>query len=194
MKLKIFNRASKQIPEAGNFSKPRKKFSYKKAVIWLTVFLFVSGGIFVWYRFFSPEGREQLKYDLFQKYYIEPYEKAMREDVYGGKTPEETLNLFIDALKKGDIELASKYFALNTNENSEYYLEYDPKWKRGLELTKEANKLDEVIEKLSFVKPDKERITSEEDFKFILEKNGEILGYINLELNPYSGVWKIESM
>jgi len=36
----------------------------------------------------------------------------MSEDTYGGKTPEETLNLFIEALKKEDLELASKYFVL----------------------------------------------------------------------------------
>jgi hypothetical protein len=31
-------------------------------------------------------------------------------DTYGGKTPAETLSLYIEAVKKGDYELASKYF------------------------------------------------------------------------------------
>lgn len=35
--------------------------------------------------------------------------KPYREDTYGGKTPEETWGMFLDALKKGDVELASKY-------------------------------------------------------------------------------------
>ena len=39
-------------------------------------------------------------------------EQPYKEDVYGGKTPEETLQMFIEALKKEDIELASKYFSL----------------------------------------------------------------------------------
>ncbi len=43
---------------------------------------------------------------------IERYEKLMRQDTYGGKTPEETLKLFVEALKKEDIELAAKYFSL----------------------------------------------------------------------------------
>ncbi len=34
------------------------------------------------------------------------------KDKYGGKTPEETYSLFISALEKGDINLASKYFVL----------------------------------------------------------------------------------
>ena len=31
-------------------------------------------------------------------------------DTYGGKTPQETLQMYIDAVEKGDYELASKYF------------------------------------------------------------------------------------
>jgi hypothetical protein len=31
-------------------------------------------------------------------------------DTYGGKTPQETLRLYIEAVEKGDYELASKYF------------------------------------------------------------------------------------
>ncbi len=45
----------------------------------------------------------------FQREYeklAEPY----YNDTIGGSTPEETYNMFIDALKNGDVELASKYF------------------------------------------------------------------------------------
>ena len=35
--------------------------------------------------------------------------ELQKNDNYGGKTPEETLDLYITALKAGDIELASKY-------------------------------------------------------------------------------------
>ena len=47
------------------------------------------------------------------------YEKLIEEyknDPYGGDTPEETLQLFIDALKKGDVELASKYYIWDKQE------------------------------------------------------------------------------
>ncbi|MBI2628251.1 MAG: hypothetical protein HYW71_02355 [Candidatus Niyogibacteria bacterium] len=33
-------------------------------------------------------------------------------DTYGGKTPQETLNMFIKAVEVGDYELASKYFVV----------------------------------------------------------------------------------
>jgi len=44
------------------------------------------------------------------------------EDTYGGETPEETLELFISALEKGDVELASKYFVLDKQEEIHGYL------------------------------------------------------------------------
>lgn len=37
-------------------------------------------------------------------------ENYLANDTYGGKTPEETYALYIEALKRGDTETASKYF------------------------------------------------------------------------------------
>lgn len=39
--------------------------------------------------------------------------EIQKADNYGGKTPEETLDLYIQALKAGDIELASKYYEIS---------------------------------------------------------------------------------
>ncbi|MEK7083363.1 MAG: hypothetical protein AAB972_04260, partial [Patescibacteria group bacterium] len=43
-------------------------------------------------------------------------EQEYQNDTYGGTTPEETLRLFIDALKKEDIDLAAKYFVIDRQE------------------------------------------------------------------------------
>jgi len=48
--------------------------------------------------------------------YYEALKRAYEKDTYGGETPDETLALFIDALKKGDIDLASKYFVVEKQE------------------------------------------------------------------------------
>lgn len=59
------------------------------------------------------------------KYYLQvrkltaPY----KNDKYGGKTPEETFDLFLDALRKEDIDLASKYFVIPKRDNWEKSLE-----------------------------------------------------------------------
>jgi len=72
----------------------------------LIVIIVGLGAFFVWQKYYmNPEYLQKLE---FQKRYIE----AMRQDTYGGKTEQETLDLFRDALRSGDIELASKYFKI----------------------------------------------------------------------------------
>ncbi len=65
-----------------------------------------------------------------QKYQIDKaiseLQRPYREDVYGGKTPEETFDMFLGALNKDDLESASKYFKLNKREE---YLEKFKKMK-----------------------------------------------------------------
>jgi len=40
-------------------------------------------------------------------------ELLYKNDLYGGKTPEETFVMYVEALKKGDLDLASRYFVLS---------------------------------------------------------------------------------
>ncbi len=63
------------------------------------------------------------------------------EDTYGGKTPKETLELFITAVEKGDYDLASKYFILSKQEE----------WSSGLVKIKEKNNINFIISKLKGV-------------------------------------------
>lgn len=48
---------------------------------------------------------------------IEETQKPYKNDKYGGSTPEETFDLFVAALKKEDINLASKYFIVSKQES-----------------------------------------------------------------------------
>ena len=50
-----------------------------------------------------------------EKFEQEQYRK-MLADTYGGKTPQETLQMYIEAVEKGDYELASKYFIENNRD------------------------------------------------------------------------------
>ena len=43
-------------------------------------------------------------------------ERRMEEDTAGGNTPQETLDLYIEAVEVGDYELASKYFVIEKQE------------------------------------------------------------------------------
>ena len=88
------------------------------------------------------------------------YKMVMKADTFGGKTPEETLNLFISALKSGDAELASKYFMLDENLSRE-------KWLKTMLIFKEKGLLNNMAD----------------DVK---------LSSTEMELNEYSGAWKIK--
>lgn len=175
----------------GSASSPREKKYWKFVLGFLGIIVIVGGGFFIWERYFSPQAKSNRETQKnYEKYlaWEENYKKAMAEDTYGGKTPEETLQMFIKALKKEDVELASKYFILEENG------QLNPKWIEGLIKTKESGKLQEVIDLLSKAKPDIKAISSENDFKFSTYENNKLKAYVNLEFNEESDVWKIESL
>jgi len=180
-----------QIQQNPSSEKSGRKY-WKFVLGFLIIIVVVAGGFFVWDKYFSQQAKlnrqnaeNYLKYFDWQR----NYEKAMREDTYGGKTPEETLQMFIEALRKEDVELASKYFVLRSDGSS------DPKWKEGLIKTKEIGKLQEVINVLLKAKPDLGARISEEYYVFSTrDENGTVTADIDLRINKYSGVWKIESL
>jgi len=156
----------------------------------LVIILTVGGGFFVWDKYLSPQAKLNRETQAnYQKYldWEEQYKKAMREDTYGGKTPQETLNMFVVALRAGDVELASKYFMLNTGGK------IDEKWINGLKKTKEEGKLLEVTDLLSKALPAGSSMKGYFGFE-IRDNAGNLLNDINLELNEYSGIWKIRSL
>ena len=155
-----------------------------------------AGGFYVWDRYFSEMGKAR-RFAEEQTATLEKaetaYVKAMTEDTYGGKTPQETLDLFVDALKKGDVELASKYFALNDNENSEFYLtrrEYEV----ALYQVKLDGKLAELISVISMAKFDSKSDVFNTVSYVVYGTNGELMADISLWFNKTSRVWKIESL
>ena len=78
----------------------------KKFLLGFFGILLLTLAVWSWGAYFNPEVRE--KRALIK--YFEDIEEEYRNDMYGGVTPEETLQMFIAALETGDIELASKYF------------------------------------------------------------------------------------
>ena|SRR3989338_3085010 len=84
---------------------------------------------YIRYRY-SPEYRVEKN--------LKEIEKQYAEDSYGGNTPEETLALFISALKAGDTDLAAKYFVLDAQEQ----------WREDLAVMKEKELLGEMIKDL----------------------------------------------
>jgi hypothetical protein len=129
----------------------------------------------------------------------EPY----YNDTYGGKTPEETYDLFIDALKKGDVELASKYFVVEKQDD----------WLETLRKFEETGELTGLINELEYGKTVWKKVDTNKDdvvsFQYdttlnkdsVIEYEGQKLEfpadtYTNsTEFQKYpSGVWKIEGI
>lgn len=174
----------------------------KKAILIVfgTLLVLVIAGYLAWDTFYGPRAMRLAgdrllneNYATYQKF-VRTYEEAMRADTYGGKTPEETLRLFVEALERNDLELAAKYFMLETNESDPDYLTRK-KWENGLRDMEEQGRTAEVIRIVGLAKPYPDDRIDEEDLKFISEDEaGEMLGYIDTQFNRYSGVWKIESM
>lgn len=166
-----------------------KRFIKFTSTFVLIVFLALSF-ILLYENYLSPEAKFQKQqkenYKKFQDWQAK-YEKAMREDTYGGKTPEETLQLFIDALKKEDIDLAAKYFVLNTNG------EVDSKWIEMLQRIKSDGNLNRMAKDIE--KYDVAKKTFDPYYVFLYyNSDGSVGLQITMRFIEQSNLWKIESI
>ena len=173
--------------EMNQYSSRKRKTFYIFALIFI-VFI----GLVIYEAFFSAraiENREdQEKLRVFTES-IEAYEEAMRNDVYGGKTPEETLNLFIKALEENNFELASRYFVFEDNKNSNQEI------LNTLIDIEESKKLTTLINNIKKAIPDEESSSPTSAWFSVFDHNSsEIIQEIHLEFNKFSGIWKIETM
>ena len=109
-------------------------------------------------------------------------EKQYAEDPYGGDTPEETLRLFVDALKTRDTELAAKYFVLDKQQE----------WREDLAKIEEKGLLDEMVRDVVGLKKTKQ--TEEETFYTLADSNKTVLAEMILYKNKISGKWKISEL
>jgi len=139
--------------------------------------ILIGGG--VWYgiqywRYINSEEYQAIKY-------IKEITKKYAEDTYGGDTPEETLRLFIDALKAGNTDLAAKYFVLDKQQ----------KWKEDLAKIKERGLLGDMVRDLENAK--KYRSTTEDQIFFTAgNEAGEAV--VSIDLVRIRNRWKIRGL
>ncbi len=74
----------------------------------------VIGLLLYWKVYYEPGERARAAVELAKRLEREQqlFYERQAADTYGGKTPQETLRLYIAAVERGDYELASKYFVL----------------------------------------------------------------------------------
>lgn len=115
-----------------------------------------------------------------QMKYVENFEKGLRKDTIGGKTPEEVLSLFTIAIKSGDFNLASKYAYFNGGVEESI---------ARLNKIKELSRLDIFIHELENAKIVDGISPNYKDA--VIFENGKQVTIVSLSLNEKNGVWKI---
>lgn len=152
---------------------------------WSIIVIVVAAGSFgylIWDEYF--------KYDYMDDFakFEDQYVEAMTADTYGGKTPQETLDLFIAALKKEDVDLAVKYFMYDDHLSKD-------KWVNNLNELKNEGLLDDMARDIEKSEPEPSENIDENDYKFsVLDKNGNFGTFVDMQFNTFSKVWKIESL
>lgn len=99
-----------QIEKTEEVSK-KARIRYKKTITAVAVIVVLSSAFIGWGTYKQWQMRRGVEKfaQMLKQLEQEDYQRAMA-DTYGGKTPQETLQMYIDAVEKGDFELASKYF------------------------------------------------------------------------------------
>jgi len=178
----------------------------KKKIIILSLSIIVIGillyifGPYLYYQAVNYYQAWQIKQkaEKFEQAYLD----FLKNDTYGGKTPRETYELYVEALQKGDIDLAVKY----------YWWEKQVAEKERLEKLKAEGKLQEYVDSLpkweemkkeDYWRQDMEnysyRYKLKEDKKFydeLMQKwdvipAGEYTGNITFWFNQHADIWKI---
>ena len=124
--------------------------------------------------YFSPESK--------QEKYLKTLQEQYANDTYGGETPEETLELFIQALEEGNVELASKYFVV----------EKQGEIREELSVGKENNNLDFLVEFLE--KANRSTRLDENTHRFTVVEDQVAVMSFDLLLNTQTDKWKIEEL
>ena len=191
------NSDSNFIPtEEPEFESPKKKTKLPSKrrlfVVFGIIALIVIAVLLIQY--FEPEAVERREGRKNTEEFVELYEgwqKQLSEDTYGGKTPQETLDMFIEALRNDDLELASKYFAPEMDEENpekmtlQGHLEYLRGMKEKGFIQRMADDLENFDDEHKFA----------EGIHLFNYRNDDGTTSIQIvtHFNEESGVWKIEN-
>jgi hypothetical protein len=168
------------------------KSSYGKFVVgFLVILVLAFAADILWNRYVDTRLSEPTLEQKYEQYMqaVKRYEDAQRADTYGGKTPQETIDLFVAALKQGDVELASKYFVIQA-----FGTQQDPKWLDGLQKAKDEGRIVEITNVAQSLIPSNTSTGASTSIFYVkLGMDGIADRSMHLQFNKYSGVWKIES-
>ena len=150
---------------------------YRKMIfIFLAIVLLVMASVIAWEIYKEkqlPRKAAELQREIDQ--IREQERQRLMADTYGGKTPQETLRMYIEAVEKGNYELASRYF-IEENRSKEII---------NLKLTEQKDNISFFVQQLKDAGKENGSYSNDRD-GFAIRKP--IL--IDFLLYP-NGIWKI---
>ncbi len=171
-----------------------KRSWYRYAIALFVIFIAAMFAIALINTISPQQAKENSETDRIALQRAEEQKQALANDITGGKTPEETIQLFLAALKTGDMEQAAQYFMLNTNEQSPYYLTRQ-EWIDGLNDKQRKGEISTVISTVEKMKPSINQNFGKNSSVYVLLNKDGVADYsLFLRFNTYSNVWKIESL
>lgn len=163
----------------------RAGIKYKKTIIIIAVIIALPLMFVLWGTFKQWQMRRGVEKfaQALKQLEQDDYRRAMA-DAYGGKTPQETLQMYIDAVEKGDFELASKYI-ITSKQQEEF---------EGLLNIKDDKKfLDKYLGDLKKSKPDGDIKEDVFRMKAVVDKEEGPYYFIRFIKYP-NGIWKISEI
>ena len=156
-------------------------FSFLKvAILFFVIMLLAWAGYRAW-----KDKEQDTSVEDFSKRYGD-YVAIYKNDTYGGKTPKETLDLFITALEKNDPELATLYFMPDDNGSRK-------KIQVLVEKAYKAGKFPALAASLKKAKPEEDGIIGENFYEYVArDKDGRVLVDIHLIFN--GNIWKVDNI
>lgn len=152
--------------------------SYRLGIVFLLLIIAVVG---MWWWFQAPKNDQ---YNNPSARYYKDLERSYAEDTYGGSTPEETLKLFIAALEAGNIDLASKYFVVEKQEE----------WKKELGVIKGNGNIAKMVNDISRATDGKELFDGHFQFTILDPIKTDHAEFTISLLRIPNGKWKIQSL
>jgi len=166
---------------------------WRRVLIVFGIVILAAGGVFA-FIYFNPEARREREEAEDTRRFLNNLEALKQEsarDIYGGQTPEETLNLFIAALRSGDVVAAAKFFEGEPDFDTGY-LSWE-KFERELRRIQTDGNVMEFADDLE----EYDRTSTDDmgiGYFTYLDDDGEGSFQLVIRRNQYSGIWKIEDI
>jgi len=168
--------------------KKNKKKSFKRNIFLCTISIL---GVFLLFYFLNGKFKSIRDFEKNQKLIeasLKAQEKRYQEDIYGDKDPLKTYQMFLEALKKEDIDLAVKYFIFEKQEE----------YRKLLESIKKNNNWEEMLKDLLRPENQKGVYLTDDWYKIeVLNDKREVVTVISLikpknsQFQEISPLWKI---